>query len=151
MKRIFLVGLIGLFLTGCGNDKVTNEYLVGKWDCNNDKYESKYDSKLKEYDDYSLESSEQFKHTYKIVDGVLMVKLPSNEVVEVDLDKIYKNSTIEGKQGYCEHTINRSLIKNSSNKFTFEMETFFTCSNEKGDVTKTKTKTKRERVCTRIK
>ncbi|WP_294952324.1 hypothetical protein [uncultured Gilliamella sp.] len=148
MKRIKLISLVSLILTGCGDDKVTKEYLVGDWDCNNVKYESKYDPKFKEYDDYSLESTEHFKHTYKIVDGVLIVKLPSDEAV-VDLDKIYTQLTIEGKREDCEHTINRSLIKNSSNKFTFEMEMFFTCSNENGEVTKSKSK--RERICTRIK
>lgn len=149
MKIIVLISLVSIALTGCGDGKVTKEYLVGDWDCNNEKYESKYDSRFKEYDDYSLESSEHFKHTYKIVDDVLMVKLPSDEVVEVDLDKIYTQPTMNGKQGDCEHTINRSLIKNSSTRFTFEMETFFTCSNEKGEVTKSKSK--RERICTRIK
>ena len=149
MKKFVLLGLIGFVLTGCGDDKVTKEYLVGKWDCSFKKYESRYDPKIKEYDDYSLESTEHFKHTYKIDDGVLMVKLPRDEVVEVDLDKIYTQPTIESKQEDCEHTINRSLIKNSSTKFTFEMEMFLTCSNENGEVTKSKSK--RERICTRIK
>ena len=149
MKKIVLLGLIGFILTGCGDDKVTKEYLVGKWDCSLKKYESNYDPKFKEYDDYSLESSEQFKHIYKIVDGVLMVKTNNEEATEVDLDKIYKNLTIQGKQGDCEYTINRNLIKNSGNKFTWEMEMFFACPDTSGEVTKSKTK--RERICTRIK
>ena len=69
MKKFVLLGLIEVILTGCGDNKVTNEYLVGNWDCNEEKYESKYNSKFKEYEDYYLESGEQFKHPYKIVDG----------------------------------------------------------------------------------
>ena len=88
MKRIILISLVSLILTGCGDDKVTKEYLVGKWDCSFKKYESNYDPKFKEYDDYSLESSEQFKHIYKIVDGVLMVKTNNADATEGDLDKI---------------------------------------------------------------
>jgi hypothetical protein len=149
MKKLVIIGLVGLSLLGCGDDKVTKEYLVGKWDCSFKKYESEYDPKFKEYDDYSLESSEKVKQSYKIVDGVLMSKTANNEAVEVDLDKIYKNLTIQGKQGDCEYTTNRNLIKNSGNKFTWEMEMFFTCSDKSGEVTKSKTK--RERICTRIK
>lgn len=149
MKKIALLGLIGIVLTGCGDDKVTKEYLVGKWDCSLKKYESNYDPKFKEYDDYSLEGSEQFKHTYKIVDGVLMAKMNNEEAIEVDLDKIYKNLTIQGKQEDCEYTTNRNLIKNSGDKFTWEMEMFFTCSDRSGEVIKSKSK--RERICTRIK
>ncbi|OCG08055.1 hypothetical protein A9G13_07615 [Gilliamella sp. wkB178] len=148
MKRILLLGLIGFALTGYCDDKVTKEYLVGKWDCSTKQYESKYDSKLKKYNDYSLRSSEQYKHTYKIVDGFLMAQINNGEAAKTDIDKVYKQPTIEGKRGNCEYTINRSLIKNSSNKFTWELEMFYACSYMDREITKTKSKN--ERVCTRI-
>lgn len=37
MKKIVLLGFIRFILTGCGDDKVTNDYLVGNWDCNGEK------------------------------------------------------------------------------------------------------------------
>ncbi|OCG03022.1 hypothetical protein [Gilliamella sp. wkB112] len=148
MKKVLLISLVSIALTGCGDDKVTKEYLVGKWDCSNKEYESKYDSKLKAYTDYSLKRSEQYKHSYKIVDGVLVAQINNEEAAKTDIDKVYKQPTIEGKRGNCEFIINRSLIKNSSNKFTWELEMFYSCSNLTREITKTKSKN--ERVCTRI-
>ena len=50
MKRIALLGLIGFILTGCGDDKVTKEYLVGDWRCNGIRYKSiMEDGKFSEY------------------------------------------------------------------------------------------------------
>lgn len=163
MKRIILLGLIGFILSGCGDDKVTNEYLVGKWDCKNDQYKSKYDSKLKEYDDYSLESSEQFKLTFKIVDGILMAKINNEKAGKFDLDEAYSNLSLEGKinlgevysnlspeekTNNCSYSIKRELVKKTSNKFSWTEETFFDCINDKDLVSKFKTKI--ERIFTRI-
>ena len=100
MKRIALLGLVCFALSGCGDDssgKVTNEFLVGKWDCVNKKYESKYDSKLNGYSDYIESSSEQITHLYKVVDGVLLCETTDKEVEAVDLDEIYNNLKIEDK------------------------------------------------------
>lgn len=152
MKRIALLGLVCFALSGCGDDssgKVTNEFLVGKWDCVNKKYESKYDSKLNGYSDYIESSSEQITHLYKVVDGVLLCETTDKEVEAVDLDEIYNNLKIEDKTINLEYVINRNLFKNSSNKFTFEMEIFSTHHGDKIDGTKSKTKILR--VCTRIK
>ena len=149
MKKIALLGLIGFILTGCGDDKVTKEYLVGDWDCNNEKYESKYDSKFKEYNDYSLKSSEQFKQSYKIVDDVLMSKMADKNAFELDLNKVYSNLNLEGKTDNCNYSIKRDLVKKANNKFSWTEETFFDCTFDKDSIDKFKTK--RERICTRIK
>lgn len=58
---------------------------------------------------------------------------------------------MKGKGYVREYVINRNLFKNSSNKYTFEMEMFITDRDNKTGETKSKTKTKRLRVCTRIK
>jgi len=151
MKKI-LLSLVCLSLFGCNDDsggKVTNEFLVGKWECVNKEYKSEYDSKFEEYNDYVESSSEQVIQSYKVVNGVLLLKTANQEAVEVDLDKFYNNLKMEGKDYDQEYLINRNLVKNSSNKFTFEMEMFITAQDNKAG--KTKSKTKRLRVCTRIK
>ena len=152
MKKIALLGLACFSLSGCGDNsggKVTNDFLVGKWDCIDKKYESEYDSKFEEYSDYVESSSEQVIQSYKVVNGVLLLKTANQEAVEVDLDKFYKNLKMEGKGYVREYVINRNLFKNSSNKYTFEMEMFITDRDNKTG--ETKSKTKRLRVCTRIK
>ncbi len=152
MKKVLLLGLVSFTLSGCGDEsrgKVTNDFLVGKWECVNKEYESEYDSKFEKYSDYVESSSEQVIQSYKVVNGVLLLKTANQEAVEVDLDKFYKNLKMEGKGYDREYVINRNLFKNSSNKYTFEMEMFITDQdNKKGE---TKSKTKRLRVCTRIK
>jgi len=151
MKKI-LLSLVCLSLFGCGDDnggKITNEFLVGKWDCVNKEYESRYDSKFEEYNDYVESGSKQLVQSYKIVNGVLLSKTENEEAVEVDIDKFYNNLKIEGKENDLQYVINRNLVKNSSNKFTIEMEMFIT---DQGDKTgKTKSKTKNLIVCTKIK
>ena len=38
MKNVLLISLACFTLFGCNNDKVTNAYLVGKWECERDYY-----------------------------------------------------------------------------------------------------------------
>ena len=38
MKNFSLISLACFALFGCNNDKVTNAYLVGKWECESDYY-----------------------------------------------------------------------------------------------------------------
>ena len=151
MKKI-LLSLVCLSLFGCGDDnggKITNEFLVGKWDCVNKEYKSRYDSKFEKYNDYVESGSKQLVQSYKIVNGVLLSKTENEEAVEVDIDKFYNNLKIEGKENDLQYVINRNLVKNSSNKFTIEMEMFI---NDQGDKTgKTKSKTKNLIVCSKIK
>ncbi|OTP82416.1 hypothetical protein [Gilliamella apicola] len=152
MKRIALLGLVCFALSGCGDDgggKVTNEFLVGKWDCVQKEYKSSYDSKFEEYSDYVESRSEQIIQSFKVVNGVLLLKTGDEEVEPVDLDEVYNNLKMEGKDYDQEYVINRNLVKNSSNKFTYEMEMFSTHQGDKIDVTKSKTKLLR--VCTKAK
>ena len=139
-------------MSGYGDDsggKVTNDFLVGKWDCTNKEYKSEYDSKFEEYSDYSESSSSQIIQSYKVVNGVLLSKTGDEEAVEVNLDKFYNILKMQGKDYDQEYVINRNLVKNSSNGFTFEMEMFIT--DQENKTGETKSKTKRLRVCTRIK
>ena len=149
MKKIALLGLACFTLYGCGDDgggKVTNEFLVGKWDCVHKEYKSSYDSKFEEYSDYVESSNKQIIQSYKIVNGVLLSKTADKAAVEFDLDKFYNNLTTTGKiDNECQYVINKNFSKNSANQFTIEMETLFNCSD------KQKFKTKRLNVCTRIK
>jgi len=56
---------------------------------------------------------------YKFVNGALLSEATNEEVQTVDLDEVYKNLKIKGNTDTQEYVINRNLVKNSSNKFTF--------------------------------
>ncbi|MFQ1013110.1 hypothetical protein ACFX2U_09710 [Gilliamella apicola] len=77
------------------------------------------------------------------------MKTGDEEAVEVDLDEVYNNLKIEDKTDNQEYVINRNLVKNSSNKFTFEVEMFIT--DQDNNTGETKSKTKILRVCTKAK
>jgi len=152
MKRIALLGLACFVLVGCGDNsggKVTNDYLVGEWDCVLKQYMSKYDYDSEKYSDYVETDNISIIQSYKIVNGILFEKLPDQEAKEFDLDKFYNNLKAKYKTHYEEHDMSRSLVKNSNDKFTFENESFSTLQTNQIEPMKFKTKTLR--VCTRIK
>lgn len=149
MKKITLICLACFALSGCSDDKVTKEYLVGEWDCVNKEYQSKYNPKLAGFSKYTESFSTQVIRSYKVVNGVLLTKTIDEDEEKVDLDEFYKNVKVKEKVEDCECMITRNLSKNSSNKFTFEIEMIVNCS-EKDDPLN-KFKIKRKAICTRIK
>ena len=156
MKRIALLGLACFVLLGCDDDssvnisdRVTNEFLVGEWNCVDKLYESGYDTKLKKYKDYYESSSGQTTFSYKIVNGILLSKTGDKEAVEVDLDRFYKNLKMEDNRFGFEYVSNRNLLKNSNNKYTFEREMFIASQNDSIGITKSRIKILK--VCTRLK
>ena len=144
MKKI-LLSLVCLSLFGCSDNKVTKEYLVGKWDCVYKEYKSKYDYKLKRYSDYSETHSNQVIQSYEIVNGILLSKTENQKAIEFDLDLLYNNLNEEITTNMCNKwSFNQKLLKNTSNEFTYEQETF--C-----EAFLKYPKTKILEVCTRIK
>ena len=150
MKKI-LLSLVCLSLFGCGDNKVTKEYLVGKWDCVYKEYKSKYDSKLKRYSDYSETHSKQVIQSYEIVNGILLSKTENHKAIEFDLDIFYNNLNMEALTNLCgKWSYNKKLSKNTSNEFTYEREEFCEAYIERGYFP-LYPKTKILKVCTRIK
>ncbi|WP_392559663.1 hypothetical protein [Orbus mooreae] len=47
MKKLLFIGIFSIILAGCGDNKVTNEYLIGKWDCDTTTFT--YINNLKQY------------------------------------------------------------------------------------------------------
>ena len=70
MKRIILAGLIGMVLTGCGEKKVTEEMLLGDWECIQTEQEAKWKNGI--FQDFEEVKSEKTLVTYKNYDGLLM-------------------------------------------------------------------------------
>ena len=69
MKKIALLGLVCFALSGCGDDKVTKEYLVGDWRCNWESFERMDSGREESYGD-AIDSDEYIR-TFKIVDDQL--------------------------------------------------------------------------------
>lgn len=75
MKRIALLGFVCFALYGCSDDsgdKVTNEFLVGKWDCKLKKFFAQNENgKLS---DYAKDGEIIFVKEYKLDQGKLYSK-----------------------------------------------------------------------------
>lgn len=70
MKRIALLGLVCFALFGCGEKKVTEEMLVGNWDCTQTEQKAKW--KNGTFQDFEEVKIEKILVTYKNYDGLLM-------------------------------------------------------------------------------
>lgn len=70
MKKIILVGLIGLISSGCGEKKVTEEMLAGDWECTKTEQTARWENGT--FQDFGKVISEKVLITYKNYDGVLM-------------------------------------------------------------------------------
>ncbi|MWN06514.1 hypothetical protein [Gilliamella sp. Pas-s95] len=98
MKKILLVGLIGVALLGCGKKKVTEEMLIGNWECSSIEQRAKWKNGM--FQDYST-SIDHGKSvvTYLKENDDFFVKWPgSNEMVKEDFKKLNRsyNSTLNG-------------------------------------------------------
>lgn len=96
MKKIVLLvllGLIGFVLTGCGDDKVTKEYLVGDWRCNWESFERMDSGREESYGD--VKDKYEYTQTFKMVDGKLNQLLDDGKLEFYDFDYMNNNPTHE--------------------------------------------------------
>lgn len=82
-----------LLLFGCGDDKVTKEYLVGDWRCNWQSFE-RMDSGREESSGNVIDKNEYIT-TFNMVDDKLYTVLNNGKLRLYDIDKIYDNPTHE--------------------------------------------------------
>lgn len=70
MKRILSVVLVCLALLGCGEKKITEEMLVGEWECTISNQEAKWENGV--FQDFAPPQIDKKLVTYKMYDGMLM-------------------------------------------------------------------------------
>ena len=167
MKRIALLGLVCFALSGCGDDdddgggKVTNEFLVGKWECKLDGYRSKMkNGKFTDYvsDGFNIIRKKEFKiennKLYSIskteMDGLSFWE--SNDWDESDITITHTGQTVEKKENNLIEKSTNSLIKKSHDTYLM-IEEYIKTPNEQydseDDIDALRIKT--EAFCTRIK
>lgn len=148
MKKIFLIGLIGLFLVGC-NKTVTNEMLIGNWECNYIDYESTWDkNKLGEFK--KIGKGTRVLLSFKYEDNTLYAKNPNTgEWEKGNLVKEYNSKTSQQENDLAIYKTTSSIKKVSDDEFimTYEFETI--AKLEKHNLYNSKLKN--EAICTRIK
>lgn len=93
MKRIVLLGLVCFALSGCGDDKVTKEYLVGDWRCNWESFERMNSGREESYGD--AKDKYEYIQTFKMVNGKLNQVLDDGKLEFYNFDYMNNNPTHE--------------------------------------------------------
>ena len=165
MKRIVLLGLVCFALFGCGDDgggKVTNEFLVGKWECKLDGYSSKMkDGKFTDYisdglniimkEEFKIENNKLYSISKTEIDGHILGG-ESNDWEESDRIITHTGQTIEKIKNNSTEKSTNSLIKKSHDTYLM-IEEYIKTRNEQYDSEDDieEFRIKAEAICTRIK
>ena len=157
MKRIALLGLACFALYGCGDDKVTKEYLVGKWECKLDSYSSKMEKgKFTDYvgDELNIIMKEEFKIENNKLYSISKTEIDddSNGWKESDIIDTHTGEIIEKTENNSTEKTIRSLIKKSHDTY-LTIEEYIKTRNEQYDSEDDieEFRIKAEAICTRIK
>jgi hypothetical protein len=145
MKRILIISLVSLALFGCGEDKITKEYLVGDWRCMDDQYQRHNVGANEDLGD-PVSSLEDIR-TFRIINNELYQINKETENTLIDLSKI-DSTEDEISDAYKTHTVN--TIK-AIDKDTFKYITTIDIKNIDNDTNIINLRTKLEGICTRIK
>ena len=136
-----------LLLFGCGDDKVTKEYLVGDWRCNWQSFE-RMDSGREESSGNVIDKNEYIT-TFNMVDDKLYTVLNNGKLRLYDIDKIYKNPTHEFLEK--DHTFSgtQKLEKINNDKYQFVIASKFKKNSNTTNIIDIRSK--EVTTCTRIK
>ncbi|MFQ1006961.1 hypothetical protein B6D12_12230 [Gilliamella apicola] len=152
MKKI-LLSLVCLALFGCSDDndgKVTNEFLVGKWQCKLAFFSAQdHNGKLS---DYEKNKDILFVKEYKLDEGKLYSKKDnSKDWVEMDIVNKYTGKTdVIRDNGFRSLKVTTLMTKKTDNQY-FIKEEFFLMEKNIDNKNECVYKTNAEGLCTRIK
>ena len=151
MKKIFLVGLISLFLSGCdktvSDEVVSDEMFIGDWKCNYIDYISIWDGN--NFGEYKIDEKFEVLVTFKYENNSLYSKITNkDEWTKRSLVEEYNNKTIQDEDGFLKMKVTKSLKKVSDDKFITTDECEFISKDEEYD--SFNRKFKNEITCTRI-
>ena len=151
MKRIALLGLACFALSGCGDDKVTKEYLIGKWECKLEQFSAKNENgKLS---DYAKEGEVSFVEEYKLEEGKLYSKKDNTkDWVDIDIINRYTGKTdVIDEDEFGSLKVTTLMTKKTDNQFVVKEEFFVMRKNADSKKEYVDIKTNSEGLCTRIK
>ena len=151
MKKIFLVGLISLFLSGCdktvSDEVVSDEMFIGDWKCNYIDYISIWDGN--NFGEYKIDEKFEVLVTFKYENNSLYSKITNkDEWTKRSLVEEYNNKTIQDESRFLKMKVTKLLKKVSDDKFITTDECEFISKDEEYD--SFNRKFKNEITCTRI-
>lgn len=148
MKKIALIGLVSLALYGCGNDKVTKEYLVGDWECKGIRFKSIMEDG--KFSDYMDDGNIDYKWSLKLVNNQLyMFNTNSNKWEDINkfIDTYTGEVVFEDLDG-AKMQFKGTVEKISEDEFNMEYEMIVNQNDIKHNYLDMKAKAKK--TCIRI-
>lgn len=149
MKKRIFIGVIILSLTGCSENTVTGEMLVGDWNC--EVISHRFGFKDNQFN--LLEAPKKIKDsasTFKYENNILYIdSLKEGGWEESPLLEVYNNETIIKDLDYGIYTTTKSLDKKSHDHFIVTYEYEFISKTP--TLSRTNSKIKTESICSRVK
>lgn len=145
MRNLLFIGLIGFTLIGCGEKKITEEMLIGNWECDFTQQVAKW--KDGAFQDYSKPKNEKIFVKFIKKDGVLQWGKSEKDTETFNLQTIYNKPEYSVSAGDVKIKGKNVIEYISYDKFIiFENREI---TNDKNEVNNKKDKT--EFSCERIK
>lgn len=145
MKKIVLISLVSIALTGCGEDKVTKEYLVGDWRCTDNQYQR-----------YNVGANEDLGEPVSSFEGIEKFRMIDNELYQISEDRentlinLSKMNSEEDEISDTYKTRTFNTMKAIDNN-TFKNIAIIEIKDINNDTNIIDLRTKIETTCTRIK
>lgn len=99
MKRIILISLVSLALFGCEEKKVTEEMLIGDWECNTTQQIAIWDNGVFKDDDKLALDNGRMSIKFIKKDGKLFGVNDKSEAVPFNLETLYNKPEYSGYSG----------------------------------------------------
>lgn len=115
MKKLLLSSLIGFVLVGCGENKVTEEMLIGDWECTLIGQEAKW--KDGKFEDYSPIKTDNGKIKYFMKNNTLYFNFGTNESYPYNLHSYYSNEEKVQSNNGITYKVQKTINYVSQNKF----------------------------------
>ncbi len=90
MKKLLLSSFVGLVLVGCGEKKVTEEMLIGEWDCTFSGQEAKWENG--KFSDYAPLKQDKGMIRYFMKDNTLFFNFGTDTSYPYNLKAYYNDS-----------------------------------------------------------
>lgn len=148
MRKFIAICFIGSLLNGCSDDKLTNDKLVGDWECELNHYESSWENgKFTPY--IKQGSAEVIKMSYKKDGDKYYVSKNNNGWEEADFELMQNKGITKKDDNIASYTTTNSITIENNKILTLSNQIELIFKNEK--YSNKNNKEKNEAICTRIK
>lgn len=148
MRKLLLLSIIGLLLIGCDERKITNDYFVGEWLCNDKSYHANMENG--KFTDYIKGYDRIAKMTFKMENNELyFFNEYKGQWIKKDMANRYSGETFLEESDEFNMKVTGAVLINSDDELQMNDEILLSDKSQ-NSVDKFDAKIKFESICTRI-